>query len=141
MDQQIAVAVGPFATAARILVALGTAGLGLACIGLYSVVAYSTARRRREIAIRMTIGADRRDILGLLTRQGAALVGVGLAVGLPASGAIALLVSSLLFDVQPIDLETYLGASIVLAVAAMGAVFLPAYRATCVQPADALRTL
>jgi macrolide transport system ATP-binding/permease protein len=141
MDQQIAVAVGPFATAARILVALGTAGLGLACIGLYSVVAYSTARRQREIAIRMTIGADRRHILGLLTRQGAALVAIGLAMGLPASGAIALLASSLLFDVQPTDLATYLGASIVLAVAAMGAVFLPAYRATGVQPADALRTL
>jgi predicted permease len=141
MEQQIAVAVGPFATAARILVALGTAGLALACIGLYSVVAYSTARRKREIAIRMTIGADRRDILGLLMRQGAALVAVGLAVGLPASGGIALLVSSLLFDVQPIDLATYLGASTVLAAAAMAAVFLPAYRATCMQPADALRTL
>jgi predicted permease len=141
MDQQIAVAVGPFATAARILIVFGTAGLALACIGLYSVVAYSTARRKREIAIRMTMGAGRRDILGLLMKQGASLVAVGLVLGLPASGGIAVLVSSLLFDVQPLDLATYLGASIVLAVAAMGAVFLPAYRATCLQPAEALRTL
>jgi predicted permease len=123
------------------LVMLGVAGamaLALSLIGIYGVVAYVVAQRTREIGIRMALGAERRQVRTMFLRQGLVLSAVGLAIGLVAALALTRLMSSLLFGVGPTDVATYVASlGIILAAAAL-ATYLPARRASAIDPAETL---
>jgi predicted permease len=111
----------------------------LASVGLSGVVAFSVARRTREIGVRMALGAQRRDILFLAMSQMVPAVGLGLAVGLAAAYALNHLLGSMLYDVGSTDLATFAAAGILLATVAALAAYLPARRAAQVDPLMALR--
>jgi predicted permease len=111
----------------------------LASVGLSGVVAFSVARRTREIGVRMALGAQRRDILFLAMSQMVPAVGLGLVVGLAAAYALNHLLGSMLYDVGSTDLATFAAAAILLATVAALAAYLPARRAAQVDPLMALR--
>jgi putative ABC transport system permease protein len=113
--------------------------LVLAVIGIYGVMAYSVNQRTRELGIRMALGASRGDVVRLVVVQGLRLTLVGVIVGLLASFAASRLIASLLFDVSPTDAVTFLAVPLLLAGAALGASYLPALRATRIDPMVALR--
>jgi len=117
----------------------GVLALALACIGLYGVMSYSVAGRTHEIGIRLALGAERRDVLWLILREALLLVLIGVAVGVPAVLAAARLAASLLYGLTPSDpVSIGLAALLLLAVAA-AAGYLPARRATKVDPMVSLR--
>jgi predicted permease len=111
----------------------------LAAIGLYGVMAHSVTRRTREMGIRMALGATRASIVGIVMREAAVMVAVGLGVGVPLALALADLIRSQLFGLDPRDPLTLLGAALVLTMAGGFAGFLPAFRASSVNPTTALR--
>jgi putative ABC transport system permease protein len=111
----------------------------LAAIGIYGVIAYSVAQRTREIGIRMALGAQRTDMLGMILRQSLTLVAIGLTIGLVASLAGTRLLKSLLYGVGAADLATYALVVFVLGGAALLASYIPARRAMRVDPIVALR--
>jgi macrolide transport system ATP-binding/permease protein len=111
----------------------------LGVVGLYSVIAYSVSRRTREIGVRMALGAQRSAVYRLVMREAAWLTGFGIASGLVCSIAAATLIRGLLFGVQALDLITFTVVSVLLAVAGLGASYLPARRAAQVDPIVALR--
>jgi predicted permease len=111
----------------------------LAMIGLYGVISYIVATRRNEIGIRMALGAHRRDVIGIVLRQTLTLLGVGLGAGLVLAMAAAKFADSLLFGLHSNDPLTLLGAAGFLAVVALTASYIPAYRASHVDPMKALR--
>jgi putative ABC transport system permease protein len=123
-------------------IVLGTfAGLALvlAGVGIYGVMAYAMRQRTREIGIRMAIGASSRSILALFLKKGFAMVFAGIAGGLAAAFALTRVLRSLLFEVSTIDPMVFMGVTVVLAVVAMTAAAIPAYRAARLQPVVALR--
>ncbi len=111
----------------------------LAAIGLYGVISYSVAQRTRELGIRIALGAQKRDVLGLVVREGMTLVGIGLALGVLVSLGVMRLLTSLLFGVGATDLLTYFVLSLALGAVALLACLLPARRAMRVDPIIALR--
>jgi predicted permease len=111
----------------------------LAAIGLYGVMAYSVTRRTREIGIRMALGATRANVVGIVMREAAVMVAAGLGAGVPLALALAELIRSQLFGLDPRDPLTVLGAALVLTAAGGFAGFLPAFRASSVNPTTALR--
>jgi putative ABC transport system permease protein len=113
--------------------------LFLTAIGLYGVLAYHVSQRSNEIGIRLTLGASRVSLLGLVARRGLVLVGVGLCLGMASAFPGSLLLRQLLFETQPLDAATYLRAAAFLGLVAMLASVLPAWRATRVNPVDVLR--
>ena len=130
------------ARASFTLAMLGIAGamaLLLGVIGIYGVVAYAVSQKRREIGIRLALGAQPIQLRRMFVRQGLALTGIGAAIGLGAALSLTRLMKSLLFGISPLDPLTYAGVPIVLAAAAMLASYLPARRAAAVDPTEALR--
>jgi putative ABC transport system permease protein len=117
----------------------GFVALFLAAIGLYAVMSSSVSRRTREVGVRMALGAQRGDVLRLVFRQAMVQVGVGLTLGLAFAAAISRLLAVVLFDVEPRDPVVFGGIIIVLALTGAAATFLPARRATRVDPQVALR--
>ena len=117
----------------------GGVALVLAAIGLYGVLAYTVTQRSREVGIRMALGASRGDILNLILSQGMRLAGVGLAIGLALTLAVTRLLRALLLDVSPTDLATIGGVSALLTAIAMLASFIPAHRASRIDPILAIR--
>jgi putative ABC transport system permease protein len=113
--------------------------LALAAVGTYGVMSYTVAERAREIGIRMALGAESGSVLGLVLRQGAAVAGIGLLLGVAASLGLAGLLESLLFGVGARDLTTFLAAPLLLALVALAACLVPARRATRMNPVDVLR--
>jgi len=111
----------------------------LACLGLYGLVAYTTARRTSEIGIRMALGATRSHVVGMVLRESLLLVLAGIAIGVPIALACARLAANRLFGVGPADPLTFVGVPILLGVIALFACYIPARRATKVDPLVALR--
>jgi putative ABC transport system permease protein len=111
----------------------------LACIGLYGVMSYDVAGRTNEIGIRIALGAQRRNVFKLIAGQGTTLVLIGIVIGLAAAFALTRLVRSLLFEVSPTDPTTFLFVAALLVAVALLACYLPARRATKVDPLVALR--
>jgi predicted permease len=119
--------------------AFGLLATLLTALGLYGVLTFSVARRTREIGIRVALGAQRRDVFRMIMVRGVILVGVGVAIGLGASFAFSKLLGSLLFGVTPNNVTTLAGVSAGLILVALLACYLPARRATKVDPLVALR--
>jgi putative ABC transport system permease protein len=113
--------------------------LTLAVIGLYGVMAYNGLRRTREIGVRLALGARRRQISGMLLRQGIRLLAIGLLVGFAGAFALSRLIRSLLFSVSAADPAVYFAVSLLLGGAAMLACWIPARRAARVDPMITLR--
>jgi ABC-type antimicrobial peptide transport system permease subunit len=124
------------------LVMLAIAGgmaLLLGIAGIYGVIAYSVSQRTREIGIRLALGAQHAEVTRLFVLHGALLAAIGIAFGLVGAFALTRLMSTILFDISPLDPLTYVAVSLGLAAAAMLASYVPALRATSVDPMRALR--
>jgi ABC-type antimicrobial peptide transport system permease subunit len=122
-----------------LLALFGTLSLALASVGIYGVVSYAVAQRTREVGIRMALGAGRGEVLRRLVSEGLLLTLAGLGVGLVAALALARLMTSMLYGVTPSDPATFLTVSVLLAGVAFLASYIPARRATKVDPMVALR--
>jgi predicted permease len=117
----------------------GAVGLLLGIVGLYSVIAYSIAQRRKEIGIRMALGAQRDALVQMFVRQGLLLTGLGVACGLAAAAGLTRLMTSLLFHVSSLDPVTYCAVTAILIATAMLASYLPSRRAATIDPVETLR--
>ena len=117
----------------------GGSALLLAAIGIYGLMAYSVQQRTQEIGIRMAMGAESGKVRTMVIKQGMALVIVGVAVGLGAAYFLANVLASVLFEVEPRDVTVFVSVPVVLTLIALAAVAIPAYRASRVDPLEALR--
>jgi putative ABC transport system permease protein len=139
MTEQIGAALAADRMIAVLLSVFGGAALLLATVGIYAVVAYSVAQRTHEIGIRMALGAEPRDIARLIVGQGLTLVLCGAGVGLALAFALTRVLASLLFDLSATDPLTFVGVALLLVFNALVACYIPARRATKVDPMVALR--
>jgi putative ABC transport system permease protein len=139
MDEHMTYALWAPNMAASFSLAFGVVAILLSAVGLYSVMAYVVSQRTREVGIRMALGADRGHVLKMITRQGMRLAGIGVIIGLVFALALARLLSSLLIGVSGYDVPTFLLVPALLVVVALVACYLPARRATKVDPLIALR--
>ena len=124
------------------LVMLAIAGLMalvLGLIGIYGVIAYTVSQRTREIGIRIALGADQRELKRMFVRRGLVLAGIGVVIGLSAAAGVTRFMSSLLFEISPLDAATYGAVLFVLLTAAALASYVPARRASSVDPVDAIK--
>ena len=124
------------------LVMLAIAGgmaLLLGVIGIYGVISYSVSQRTREMGIRIALGAQQNGITTMVVRHGMLLASIGVAIGLVAAAAVTRIMSSMLFEIRPVDPVTYAAVSAGLLAAAAAASYVPAHRASTVNPVDALR--
>jgi predicted permease len=119
--------------------ALGLLGLALALVGVYGVVSYAASQRTQEIGLRMALGASRAEIMQLVLGRGLVLVGVGVTAGIACALGVSPLLANLLFNVSPVDPATFIGVPVLLGVMALAASYVPALRATRIDPAVALR--
>jgi putative ABC transport system permease protein len=123
-----------------LFVSFGAAALFLASIGLYGVMSFSVSTRRREMGVRMAVGAEAKDVIGLVMRQGMTQTALGLVFGTIFALAVSRLLAALLFDVKPRDPLIFSGIVAVLLVTAVLACWIPALRAAAVDPIEAMRS-
>jgi ABC-type antimicrobial peptide transport system permease subunit len=140
LEEHIGASLLPQRIAAGLLGAFGVVALLLAAVGLYGVVAFAVAQRTREIGIRVALGAQSGEVLGLMLRQGMTLAGIGLLVGVPLAAVVAKLVSGFLVGTSAADPLVFLGAAGLLALVTLVASYVPARRASRVDPMLALRS-
>jgi predicted permease len=124
---------------AALTTGFGVLALALACVGIYGIMAYSVANRTNEIGIRLALGAEPAQVLGMILRESGWLAFGGVVVGIGAALALTRLVKSMLFGIQPWDPATLVAGSLLLLAVALAASWIPARRAAGVQPMDALR--
>jgi predicted permease len=139
VEQQHDRTMSPYKVYALSMAAFAGFAILLAAIGLYGVIAYTTAQRTREIGVRMALGAEVKHVVSMVAAQGTRLVVVGIVLGLGGSFLVLRVLESMLFGASPIDLPIFAGVSLVLAFAALVAVWIPARRAARVDPLEALR--
>lgn len=139
MEQRLARSVASSRFVMLLLSSFSVLALGLAAVGIYGVMAYLVTQRTQEIGVRMALGAQRHDVLRLVVGKGMVLAIIGTAIGLGAALALTRLMRSLLFEVTPTDWLTFVIASMVLLTVAVLACYIPARRATKVDPLVALR--
>jgi putative ABC transport system permease protein len=113
--------------------------LVLGIVGVYGVLSYLVTRRRREMGVRMALGAQRSDVLWLVMKEGAKFAAGGIALGLAGAFVMARLLSSQLYGVSPMDAITYISVSIMVAIVTLAACYIPARRAMAIDPIIALR--
>ncbi len=128
-----------FRFAAALAGSLGILGLILAIVGVYGVISYAASQRTHEIGIRLALGAQPAQIMSMVLSQGFLIIGFGVLAGILAAGALARLVGNFIFGVGALDPLTYISASLLLAATALLACYIPAWRATRVDPVVALR--
>jgi ABC-type antimicrobial peptide transport system permease subunit len=124
---------------ARLASFFGLLALVLACVGLYGLLSYEVTRRTREIGIRLSLGAERRDVTRLIIVRGMSLTAAGVAIGAASGLALTRVLTSLLYEVKPTDGATYVCVALLLASVAFLASYVPAWRAAKVDPMVALR--
>jgi putative ABC transport system permease protein len=139
MEQALARSVAARRFSMILLSVFAALALILAAVGIYGVISYSVAQRTREVGIRMALGAQTTDVLKLVVRDGLKLVVIGVAVGLLGAFMLTRLMSTLLFGVTPTDVVTYATVALGLIGVALAACYIPARRATKVDPLVALR--
>jgi putative ABC transport system permease protein len=122
-----------------VLVALATAAAALAAVGLFGVVGFMVRQRTSEIGIRRALGANNASVVGLVTREGGMAVATGMAVGLAGAWILSRLTAALLFHVSPVDPVVFCSVLLLIGLVAALAAYLPARRATLVDPITALR--
>jgi putative ABC transport system permease protein len=124
---------------AVMLAAVGLIALVLASIGVYGVMAYSVAERTHEIGVRVALGAQQREVLGLVLKRGIVMTAIGLVIGLPLSLGLAQLLADLLYGVSSVDVATFGGVTLLMCAITLLACYVPARRAARVDPLVALR--
>jgi ABC-type antimicrobial peptide transport system permease subunit len=139
MDNLLSTSVAPRKFVMSLIVALALVALALAMVGVYSVISFSVSERTREIGIRMALGAKRRDVMAMVLGQGMRVSALGIFAGLGIAYGLTRLLQTLLFDVSATDPKTFLSVAVVLSVVALFACYLPARRATKVDPLVALK--
>jgi macrolide transport system ATP-binding/permease protein len=139
LSEHMRVPLFPFRMAATVLGGFGVLAIVLAAIGIYGVMSYVVAGRTREIGVRIALGAARRDVLLLIIRQGMTLAVIGLGIGFLIALGVAQLLAKILFGVSPVDPLTFAGVSLLLGLVAALACYIPARKATKVDPLLALR--
>ncbi|HEY6154853.1 MAG TPA: FtsX-like permease family protein, partial [Candidatus Udaeobacter sp.] len=138
MDDVVMNSLGTRRISMQLFAVFGIAALLLAAIGIYGVMAYAVTQRTQEIGIRMALGAQRSDVLGLVVRQGMALAAIGVVAGLAGAFSLTRVMAGLLFNVRPDDPATFLAISLLLVAVAFLACYLPARRAAKLDPVIAL---
>jgi hypothetical protein len=139
MDTQIDMSMAQARTLALLASAFGILAALMSAVGLYGVLAYDTVQRTREIGVRMALGASRRAVARLLMVETLRLAGISILVGLPMAWGFARLAKSLLFGVQSADPLTYIAVALLVALVAVAASAIPTWRATSIEPMQALR--
>jgi ABC-type antimicrobial peptide transport system permease subunit len=123
----------------KIMAVLAVVALVLSVVGVYGVMAYSVSQRTQEMGIRLALGAQPGNVLAMVVRQGAILALIGIAVGVGIALLVTRSLAIFLFGVSPYDVMTFGGVSVLLLLSGLGATYLPARRATKVDPLEALR--
>jgi predicted permease len=139
LTEHVAVSTLPVRLAARIATVVATIALGLAVIGLYSLVSYLVAERTREIGLRMALGADSSDVVRLVLGHGVKLALTGLALGIPTALAFSRVLGSLLYGISATDPRVFTAVSLSVLIVATVACYVPARRAASIDPLEALR--
>jgi putative ABC transport system permease protein len=139
MEEYLSTSVAAPRFSTTLLTIFAGVALVLTVVGLYGVMSYSVAQRRNEIGIRLALGAQSRDVLLMIVKQGSLLIGLGLVIGLSGAFALTRLIASMLFGVTAKDPLTFTAVGALLAAVALLACYVPAWRATKVDPMEALR--
>ena len=139
MEDIVARTRGPWRFNMLVFGVFGGVALALAAVGLFGVVANEVTQRRREIGLRMALGADRGHVVRLMVSQGTKPAAIGLAIGILASLLVTRVLSGLLFDVSPTDPATFAGVFVLFMAVTVLASYVPARRAASVDPQEALR--
>jgi len=139
MEEYLSTSVAAPRFSTTLLTIFAGVALVLTVVGLYGVMSYSVAQRRNEIGIRLALGAQSRDVLVMIVKQGSLLIGLGLVIGLSGAFALTRLIASMLFGVTAKDPLTFTAVGALLAAVALLACYVPAWRATKVDPMEALR--
>ena len=139
MDQVLRGSVAQPRFAMVLLAAFATIALTLAIVGIYGVISYAVSRRTQEIGIRMALGAESKDVVGLMIRQGMIMALLGVVVGVGLALSMGRVMEGILYGVQPQDPATFIAVPVLFAAVALVACWIPAARAARVDPANALR--
>jgi ABC-type antimicrobial peptide transport system permease subunit len=140
LDRRLSDSIAPRRFNLFVLGTFAVTALLLALIGIYGVIAYSIAQRTHEIGIRMALGAQRSEVVGMVARDGMSIALAGMLIGFAAAAGLTRLMASLLYDVKPTDLPTFAAVAAGLAATALVACWITAFKAALVDPMVALRT-